>query len=512
MASCQTRAAGPTLVRRVSSSKGMTVSIVENDSSVAVRVDELSARRAMVGSAVAIVREGELELFCGHGLADLGARRPMSFHTVLRVASITKTFTAIGVMQLVERGRIDLDTAAERYLRAFPLVPADPRFRPATVRHLLTHTAGIGETAHPARVLCPDFGESVGPGRPVPSLSQYYRPGLAVSAEPGTRWTYSNHGFAALGQIIADVTGIPLAQYLRENVFRPLGMSDTDLELTPSMRARLAVGYRLRSRGPRAIPLREMVTTGAASAYSTPRDMARYLAALAGGGTNEFGTVLEPDTLAAMFHAQYQPDPRIPGMGLAFFRGRAGGHRIVEHQGILPGFDSQIWVAPDDKLAIFACTNGAHRAMLWLPAEISALMNELLGVRTVTLRTDVAHHPPIWNEICGNYYLAAALTDLRARSMIGAGAQVRIQAGRPVLRLLTPVPRLLRGLPLHPDDPTDPWVFRVDLTHFGIGTGRIVFARDPATAAMRLHFDLIPITLTRRPPHHRPDGIPEGLG
>ncbi|WP_040700645.1 serine hydrolase domain-containing protein [Nocardia vinacea] len=473
------------------------MSVIER-SSVRDRVEALPARRAMVGSALAVVRAGRLEFFSGNGFADLAAHRPMTVDTVVRVASITKTFTAIGVMQLVQRGLIDLDVPAERYLRAFPLVPADPGFRPATVRHLLTHTAGIGETAHPARVLRPDFGESVALGTPIPALADYYRGGLCLRAEPGTRWTYSNHGFAALGQIIADVSGISLAQYLRENIFRPLGMTDTDLELTPSMRARLATGYRLRGNGPRAIALREMVTAGAASAYSTPRDMARYLAALSGGGANEFGAIVESSTLATMFEPQYQPDRRIPGMGLAFFRGVAGGHRIVEHQGILPGFDSQIWVAPDDGLAIFASTNGAHRAMLWLPAEVSELMNDLLGVRADAIRTDVGHHPEIWNEICGYYRLPGALTDLRARSMIGAGVQVRIHSGRPVLRLLTPVPSLLRGLPLHPDDPSDPWVFRVDLTRFGIGTGRIVFKRAPASNAMHMHFDLVPMTLLRR--------------
>jgi CubicO group peptidase (beta-lactamase class C family) len=458
------------------------------------RIEGLLARRPMVGSALAVVRGGRMEFFSGNGFADLASRRPITEDTVFRIASITKTFTAIGVMQLAERGLIDLDAPAANYLRAFSLVPADPSFRPATVRHLLTHTAGIGETAHPAGVLRPDFGESVPPGEPIPALSDYYRGGLRIQAEPGTRWTYSNHGFATLGQIVADVSGIPLTQFLRANVFEPLGMTDTDLAPV----AQLATGYTLRGNGPRAVTHRAMVTAGAASVYSTPRDMARYLAALLGGGANEFGAVLESDTLATMFGAQYQPDPRIPGMGLAFFRGVAGDHRIVEHQGILPGFDSQIWLAPDDGLGIFACTNGAHRAMLWLPAEVSEMMNDLLGVCGNPIRTDVAHHPEIWPDICGHYRLPGALSDIRARSMIGLGVQVRIRSGRPVLRVLAPIPSLLRGLPLHPDDPTDPWVFRIDLSRFGIGTGRIIFGRAPGSGAMGLYFDLVPMALYRK--------------
>jgi len=91
-------------------------------------------------------------------------------------------------------------------------------------------------------------------------------------------------------------------------------VSDTDLAPV----AGRATGYTLRGNGPRAVTHREMITAGAASVFSTPRDMARYLAPLLGGGANEFGAVLESGTLATMFAAQYQPDPRIHGMGLPF--------------------------------------------------------------------------------------------------------------------------------------------------------------------------------------------------
>ena len=83
-----------------------------------------------------------------------------------------------------------------------------------------------------------------------------------------------------------------------------------------------------------------MVTAGAASVYPTARDMARYVAALLGGGANVHGSVLKLATLATMFEPHYQPDPRVPGMGLGFWRGNAGGH-LVEHTGILSGFNSQ---------------------------------------------------------------------------------------------------------------------------------------------------------------------------
>ncbi|MEU1999401.1 serine hydrolase domain-containing protein [Nocardia gamkensis] len=480
---------------------------MSQDIRIADRIGRVFNRRAVVGAAVAVVSGGRMD-FAGHGLADIEANRPVTEDTVFRIASITKTFTAISVMQLWETGVIDLDAPASDYLRAYRLVPADPRFGPVTVRHLLTHTSGIGETAHPRRVLAPDFGESVPPGRPVPALSEYYRHGLRVQAEPGSRWTYTNHGFATLGQIVSDVTGLPFADYLRERVFLPLGMFDTSV--APPAPTRRAVGYTLRARGPEAVTHREMITASAASAYSTPRDMSRYLTALLGGGGNDCGSVLEASTLAMMFAPQYQPDPRVPGMGLGFFRGEAGSHRVIEHQGILPGFNSQIWLAPDDGLGLLVFITGGHRATLWLPAETSALLHELLGAPESAIRDDVAHHPEVWPEICGFYPLPAALTDIRARSMVGAGAEVRISGGRPVLRVLTPIPALLRGLPLHPDDPDDPFAFRIDMTRWGIGTGRILFSREPGDGTMRTHFDLHPLTLrkSRKPITRRAGGAP----
>ena len=280
---------------------------------------------------------------------------------MFRIASITKTFTAIAVMQLWEQGLVDLDAPANDYLRAYRLIPAKASFRPATVRQLLTHTAGIPELVHPSGLLrLRILGESVKVGRPMPSLAEYYRGGLRLVAEPGTRFTYSDHGFATLGQIVEDISGKPLDRYFREHIFEPLGMADTDLVRSERVGSRLATGYKLRSDGAKAGHRLRWVTVGGGGIYSTPRDMARYVAALLGGGANEHGSVLKPETLATMFEPQYQPDPRVPGMGLAFFRTELGGHRVVEHEGILPGFDSQIFLAPDDGVGVMAFTNGAR--------------------------------------------------------------------------------------------------------------------------------------------------------
>src|SRR6266536_3564343 len=201
------------------------------------RVDGILNRRPAVGLAVGVVRNGSLEFFHGHGLADIASNSPITEDTVFRIGSITKTFTAIAVMQRWEQGLVDLDAPANDYLRAYKLVPAKPGFRPATVRQLLTHTAGIPEVVHPADLLHPGWGpfdarpavHSVRAGERLPSLAEYYRGGLRLVVEPGSAFAYSNHGFATLGQIVEDVSGISLERYLRVHIFEPLGMADSDL-------------------------------------------------------------------------------------------------------------------------------------------------------------------------------------------------------------------------------------------------------------------------------------------
>jgi len=472
------------------------------------RVNEILNRHPAVGLAVGIVRNGRLEFFHGHGFADVASRTPITEDTVFRIGSITKTFTAIAVMQLWEQGLIDLDAPANDYLRAYQLIPAKPGFRPATVRHLLTHTAGIPEVIHVADLLHLDWGPfdsrpatlSVGVGEPMPSLAEYYRGGLRQVVQPGTAFAYSNHGFATLGQIVEDVSGVPLERYFHEHIFEPLGMADSDLVRSEGVASRLATGYALRPDGAKAVPDRDWMGAGSARAYSTIRDMARYLAALIGGGTNEHGSVLKRATLATMFASHYQPDLRLPGMGLGFFPSDASGHHVVGHEGILPGFTSQLLVAPEDGVGLVALTNGSSGAMMWMPIDFGGLLRHLLAVADDAIRGDIPQHPEIWDELCGRYQLPPRISDLRQRLIFGGGVQIFVRGGRLVLRVLTPVPALYGGLDLHPDDEEDPYVFRLDLSKFGVGMVPVVFGSDPGAGLTAVHTDFgQPMSLHKRP-------------
>ncbi len=489
----------PVVKARSGEVRGSEASDVVDEFEMKAGVNEILNRWPTVGMAVGVVRNESLEFFYGHGVADIESNTPITEDTVFRIASVTKTFTAIAVMQLWEQGLVDLDAPANDYLRAYKLIPAKASFQPATMRHLLTHTAGIREVLHPSGLLrMRDLGETVRLGRPVPSLAEYYHGGLRIDAEPGTRFMYTNHGFATLGQIVEDVSGEPLDRYLREHIFDPLGMAHTDIARSERVKSHLATGYDLRSDGARAVTDYELVTVGGGGAYSTTRDMARYMAALLGGGANEHGRVLKPSTMATMFEPHYQPDLRIPGIGLAFFRTNLGGHLAVEHDGILPGFDSQIFLAPDDGVGIMAFADGARRGMHWLTPKVGGLLKRLLGVPDEVIRTDVPQHPELWGDLCGWYRFSTHLTD-PARFAIGAGVEVLVQRGQLMIRALSPIPALYKGFLLHPDDDHDPYVFRIDLPWFGIGTGRVVFSREPGVGMTAVHLDFGPLSFQKQP-------------
>ncbi|HEX6857118.1 MAG TPA: serine hydrolase domain-containing protein [Streptosporangiaceae bacterium] len=468
-----------------------------DDPELKARVEEILSRHPAVGLAVGVIREGHLAFFYGHGAADIASGTPVTQDTVFRIGSLTKTFTAIAVLQLWEQGLLDLDAPASDYLRAYRLVPAQATHRPATARDLLTNTGGLPQVVYLSRVFKPTLGEMTRFGQRVPALAEFYHGELHLVAEPGAMHIYSNHGFATLGQIVEDVSGEPLDRYFRGHIFGPLGMEQTDLLRSERVKGRLATEYALRSHGPRPVRDYDLITAGGGGIYSTTSDMARYVAALLGGG--ERGSVVKAETLAAMFAPQYQPDPRLPGVGLAFYRRDVGGHLIAEKDGLVRGFASQLFVAPDDGVGVVAFTNGARAAHGWLGSEVLGIIRHVLGVPGEVIRTAVPHHPEIWGDLCGWYAFPGSLRDMQKWAV--AGVQVLARRGQLTLRLVTPVPGVHRDFSLHPEDGEDPGLFRIDLSALGMGTIRVVFSRAPDMGPAALHVELpgMPMSFQKQP-------------
>jgi hypothetical protein len=157
-----------------------------------------------------------------------------------------------------------------------------------------------------------------------------------------------------------------------------------------------------------------------------------------------------------------------------------------------------VLIAPDDGIGVFAMTNGSSGAPSWMPVEIDRLLHRLIGVPEPSLRSDVPHRPETWTDICGRYVLPPRIGDFRGRLMFGGGVEVLVRHGRPMIRLRLPIPALATGVPMHPDDEADPFVYRVDLSPLGMGTARIVFGRSPDGTRRALHTDLDNLSLVER--------------
>lgn len=484
---------------------------------LAAAADRILQRHPAVGLALGVIHDGRLAFVRSHGVADIGSARAITQDTVFRIGSITKTMTAIAVMQLWESGLVDLDAPVDRYLRAFRLVPRHRHFGQPSLRQLLTHTSGIPDVRHLADLRHLGWGAwdarppilSVPFGELLPSLATYYGDGLAIVVEPGSAFAYSNHAFATVGRVVEEVSGEPLDRYLRDHLFGPLGMDDTGLVRSERLAGRLATGYGFGRGGPRPVPDRDWIGAGADGVYSTLSDLGRYAAALLGGGANDRGSVLQPQTLALMLDRQYETHPALPAMGLGFFLTDAAGRRIVSHDGILPGFNSHLSIAPDAGVGLILLTNGSSGAMRWIPGEMDGLMRRVLRIEDLEPPA-VAHRPEQWSEIVGRYGLPPRIGDARGRLALGPGLEVLVSGGRPVLRLRWPIPALLRGVPLVSDDPADPLAFRTDLGGLGLGMLRLRFRRA-ADGRRVMHTDLggqpVSFPETRTTPASRAAGV-----
>lgn len=314
-------------------------------------------KSGIAGAAVTVVHDGQVLTARGYGRADTGADgntpRPVDAdRTLFRVGSISKVFVATAVLQLVEQGKIDLDTDVQRYLD-FPL----PRTfdKAVTMRHLLTHTTGFEErirgmiTRGEVQV---DLRDAVAVDPP----EQVF--------EPGTVPSYSNYGYTLAGYIVERVSGIPFTSYVDRNVLDRTGMTSSTFAqpLPPELAGRLSRGYPTSSDPAGPFETISAAPAGALTASAT--DMGRFMLAQLG----ELGpaSVLGPDMLAlmrqpALDSASLGALAAGPRMTLGLFDESRNGHRIVGHGGDTTYFHSHMQLYPDDRTGVFVTLNSNGR-------------------------------------------------------------------------------------------------------------------------------------------------------
>lgn len=322
-------------------------------------VCEQMRRLHLPGVALAVVRDGAVSTTRTYGLANLELEVPVTADTVFELGSVTKQFTAVAVMMLVEEGRIGLDDGIAKHL---PDVPE--KWRPITVRHLLTHSSGIQEyLAVPG---LPDQVHAAGREQ----IARMFYERLRLEFGPGETWSYSNSGYLLLGNIIERVSGQPYWQFLRERVFVPLGMTATRSSEPRALIRNRAAGYGWRDG---AFDNRGALTEnayGAGSIASTIRDMTRWESALHAGRLlkkSSFEQIRTPLTVSR------GPIPPF-SYGLGWVVDRESGRRAVLHSGGTPGFSSAIRRYVDDGLTVIVLANHGDRILDHLPQDIAGMV------------------------------------------------------------------------------------------------------------------------------------------
>ena len=230
-------------------------------------------RRRMPGAVFGIVIDGELAWVKTAGVQDTASKTPVTPDTVFRIASMTKSFTAMAILKLRDEGKLSLDDPAERYVPALAGLPYPTKDSPViTVRHLLTHSEGFPEDN--------PWGDRQ-LAQPDERMREWMKAGIPFSTAPGTAFEYSNYGFAILGQIVQKASGKPYDVYVREQILKPLGMTSSYFDTSEVPRDKLAPGYRWAENKWEDEPMLAHGSFGAMGGlWTSARDLARYVAFL----------------------------------------------------------------------------------------------------------------------------------------------------------------------------------------------------------------------------------------
>ena len=301
------------------------------------------------GAVVSVVRDGKIIFTKGYGVADVDKKTPVvADKTLFRIGSITKVFTAAAVMQLADRGKINLSDDVNKYLKGVR-VP-DTFAQPITFAHLLTHTSGLDEISP---------GRRTGNETEVVPLGAFLKTRIVRRAPPGEVISYSTYNPALAAHAVEQITETPFKVYLQKNVFEPLGMNRTSItSVKKEFLEDLATGYEYADGKYKKLPFQWFHTYPASDINSTATDMARFMLAILAGGALDGKRILSESGVREMQKTHFRNHPRVPGWAYGFYEGTQNNLRFVEHGGSMDdGYSALMTLVPEQNLGIFIACN-----------------------------------------------------------------------------------------------------------------------------------------------------------
>ena len=373
-------------------------------------VEAQMAYRGEPGVSIGVVHDQELVWARGFGFADQDERVAATAATRYRIASITKLFTSTGILMLRDAGMLQLDDPVERHLPWFDIRQRFPDAPAITIRHLLTHTAGLPREAA--------FPYWTGTDFPTREQVRDALPRQETAYPTETRWKYSNLALVLAGEIVAAVSGQSYEDFVQQRVVDPLGMSDTLVGGPRPNDTELAVGYGRRLPGADRPALSAVVDyrgiTAAANMTSNVTDLAKFAMLQFRDRPPGGGQLLRGSTLREMQRVHWLDPSWEYGWGLGFKVIRQGNATYVGHSGQAPGYRTQMLLCPAEKTGVIVLSN-AHdcdvlrycdRAFRWvLPAVL----------RTAAPEPEPVTSDPGWQRYVGRYRDAWSDTQVLVR-------------------------------------------------------------------------------------------------
>ena len=304
------------------------------------------AQRGQPGVSIGVVLGDRLVWARGYGYADVQKKVPASPSTLYRIASITKTFTAVAILQLRDAGKLQLDDPLRRHLSWVRIRAHDQALSDFTIRELLTHSSGLQREVPGTLWTSPTF----------PSAAAL-KEEIEETHSPGVTWKYSNLGFALLGEVVSAVSGEPWDRYVQRHILDALGMRSTRT-MPRADEPNLAIGYARPVPGERPIGAPTFGSLEAVSAAgnmaSSVEDLARHIAFHLSDTSSASSPVLKGTTLRDMHRPQWLLDDWQNAWGFGMRVRRVDGRVRVGHPRSVPGYRTQIEFVPTLRLGFFS--------------------------------------------------------------------------------------------------------------------------------------------------------------
>jgi CubicO group peptidase (beta-lactamase class C family) len=322
------------------------------------------------GAAVAVVQHDKIVHSKGYGLANVEWNIPIKPDTVFRIASITKQFTAVAIMMLVEQGKLKVEDSLTKYLPDFPTSGHE-----VTIHHLLNHTSGIKSYTS-----VPDIMEMLKKDRTPPEIVDLFKE-KPFDFKPGARFAYNNSGYILLGMIIEKASGMSYADFIEKNIFAPLGMKQSRYLHHDPIVPRRASGYSQNESGFINAPYISMsVPYAAGSLGSTVHDLVLWDQAL------RRNKLIKAKTWAKMLKPTKLNDGSTSPYGYGWDTGMYHGHRAACHSGGINGFSTNMIHFPDARtMVVVLCNRGLETEVLMLAIARQALNLTIIERQPITL-------------------------------------------------------------------------------------------------------------------------------